>query len=284
MLNLNSTTLSYIMVFFTAAFFLLPALDLVRNKEAKGLRKITTTGWIFLVVSMLFCYLSVLSVRANSSEQVKNKHTQDSIRNAEKQEFKNDVNSALKEYGLKLKQNSTGITVVDTVKKIVEPILDVFAERDSINPKIEKSTGYDSAEFRILYCCINKGIAFNIRDKIVLFHFMQGKMVVNGATHRSANESLTAYINDKVNHALELKQGLSLGRLNPAIDTTYFYFKVVYSDSQIRGKDEEPLRKLYYTITPPFPKSWKDFSQIREIDSQDRYVYLKKELIIAGYW
>jgi hypothetical protein len=115
---INSTNLNYIAVIGAIAFFILPAWELITNTKKRGIKRITKIGWVMLFTAIFFGVVSVLSIHAGDVEKKIASDKLDSGRSADKNEFKKDVNDALKRYGLTIKSTSKTIVITDTVISI----------------------------------------------------------------------------------------------------------------------------------------------------------------------
>ena len=291
---MTSLTLSYIAIIIPIAFFILPCWEMIRDNDSnkRGLRKITKLGWTMVVFAFIAGALLFLIIYIQNKEKIKadkngeniriaDKRHYDSTRLADKKDYKDEVDTALKKYGLHTVQGSKTVTIVDTTKNNIDPILDAVIYSDKPNPYFDRneSKRADSIQFNIDIGSINKGIANNIRDNLILFTIRNGVFNQNYVSGRITNESL------KSNNyqGLHVYAALTLNSI-PFIDTVYIYFKEIYSNRPIKGIDQPPLQKLYYVIIPANSKTIKDLGKIKEIENQNRYLYLKDFLLKKNYW
>jgi len=113
------------------------------------------------------------------------------------------------------------------------PLMDIWSD----------STGFigtfpNNVIMRVAFRCINNGIAYQVRGRLQSFVVINKKLMIIGSKgSKIANTSLMAYGN--VGLYIAFKVDIPK---NPRItDTTYYFFKAVYSDQELKGKNKLPL-------------------------------------------
>jgi hypothetical protein len=161
-------------------------------------------------------------------------------------------------------------------KNYNNPVMDLLPE--SKNPQIIGKS-LDSLKTQFDIGVINDGIAYNIRDRFIYFFLYKGQLKLINITHRAINESTKDYTESNSRILIPI----SISPLNN-VDTTYFYLKVLYSNNAIDGKDQFPIKKIFYlSLKHPFSSMY-DILNFKEVDNQDQYNNIKKKLIKNKYW
>lgn len=182
---MTSTTYSYIGIAIAIACFLIPTWQAIFNKKGKGLNRITRLGYAMFVVAILFGLISFLSIGATNRD-----------RNSDKKEVvdevTNNVDNALKKYGLRYDSKTNTIKDTQTVfvalkpstpKKINESPELIINYHNQPNPIFKKIN--NDTVFSIEVLCI-KAIASVISYRFLCFEatpdylYKKPPIVING--------------------------------------------------------------------------------------------------------
>lgn len=275
-MNLTSTTYDYITIAFSVLCLLVPCYDIIDNTSRRGIKRITKLGWMLIIVSFLFGGTSALKINAANSEKKVEGDKADSTRIADKVEIKNDVDTALKKYGLVIKTDtkSNTLKIVDTVRinEFVNPVMDIATEGTKVVGKVP-----DSLFVQFASKVINSGIAFKVRETIIAFRRYN-------LTFKKVGES-DSENNDRKGYG---KQGVYFSNLfylpkKPINDTLFFLYKAKYSNKEINGKDQPVLREIFTLLMVPYVKSI-DQLKLEPVVFTSDYKDCKDFLVKNKYW
>lgn len=276
---MTSTNLTYILNAIAVLFFLVPAWEIV-FRRAKGIKRITKTGWVMFATAILFYLISYLNIKTLNKEKEKSDKLLDSAIKANKNEVLKNIDSALKNSHLTYNDNTKKITRTN-LSKDIDPVLDLVASEN--NPLTTVSKNLDTIGYKLFVQCINKGIAYNINDTRFFFFAKNMLSITNKQeTKRSIPESfmihgdMSVYLSDKFNL-------IRMNNQSSNIDTTYLYLKIDYTNKQFSGKKMIPLRKIFslqLRNNALVRQNISDFQQVKDFE----YTKVKKLLIKYKFW
>jgi hypothetical protein len=243
---LNPNLLSYIGIIFSIAFVIATIWKSIVDNRSRGFRKITRLGWICICFAILSGIASTLNIKANSDEQLIDKKRadsaiiaerrhSDSVRIADKTEFKNDVNQALKEHNLSYSE-VTHTIMIKNPSKTVDPVMDIIDENTKLVGRFP-----DSIFINVEYKCINKGIAFNIDPKLWVNYYDDKKMISETEYTSAINTSLKSYDNKGMYDQFKI----IMPQLGFKYDHALLYLKIDYTNAETKGYSQPPLRRVY---------------------------------------
>lgn len=272
-----TSTYEIIKLAIEAIIIIVAGWDLVFKRNDTWYKRISKAGWILIILAVSAFVDSILKLKTENDERVKLATESEKIRKSDKQEILNGVKEAFKKQNLSYNPTTKTITIIDTSQKITNPVMDVVPDSVGFNGEFPRSI-----KFRVGFMCINKGIAFNIRDKIVTFFYHDNQIKIDHQTQKIVNISLKAHDNQ----GIAIWTGMPLpGNVSQikGFDTTYVYFKAIYSNREIKGQDQPPLRGLYAINITDYPKSIEDL-KVFAVSDQKIYKKLKLLLVKEKVW
>jgi hypothetical protein len=249
-------------IFLTLPFFFIP--EIKRSK----------TYIVFFILATVFLLWLGTDKMKRDEKQKKNEISHsDSVINKASVHLLSNVDSALKVNNLSYNPRTKTVTIIDTVK-LIDPVMDVIDDSTRI-VGVTKTT----AKIEIDYKCINDGIAFEVSDHVVIFYIMNGKISHPIKYNGIRVSSLKA----KDNRGFFNRYGFEIPSGDSLINPVYVYFKAIYSNKELGGKIQPPLRRIYQMNIKPHPKTAHDFS-ITAFFGKDDYIMARKLLIKDRYW
>ena len=113
----------------------------------------------------------------------------------------------------------------------------------------------------------------------MIFTINNGKLIGHGPKSVGDNSLIKSY----GNHAYYYETGVAIPKKTKATDTSYIFFKALYSNAEISGKDQPPLRGLFYVSIDSVPKSVSEI-KINRVLTTDKRHQLQKLLAENKYW
>lgn len=264
---------------------LLSAWEVIRKIDEFGRWRITRLGKMLFIFAVLLFALSYVNKSVTKKEKVasesKQKHTEDSTRQADQQFYKNAVNDALQKYGLQLKPGTDTIKIVDRSQiKPIDPVMNIVA--DSVKFKrVKVRDPKDTVAIDFEYKLINDGIAYHLSNFILAFKLRGDSLIAltnsktfeNSTMVAQGNQGAYAMISGFVSNAAKIVDN----------DTTFFFFKATYTNKAVNGEKQPAIKSLVYSILPKRINSIKELS-VHPVDLSSQYEYVKKILIKNKYW
>jgi hypothetical protein len=166
-------------------------------------------------------------------------------------------------------------TVKETVKlnNNIDPVMDITDDSTKYVGNLGASMG-----IQFDFITVNNGIAYNPKVTSLLFALIDGNIKSIGKPQYASNTTLKSYLKKSYSYTM----GVKLPNVFRA-DTTYIYFKALYSNKETGGKYQPALRRIYFTVLNENPKDIKDLKIQPVIDTR-MHEKLKLLLIQNKYW
>lgn len=274
----------------TLAMAIVPLIKDPINRDEKPsvnlFKKLHWSGFILLLSALSLIVLTYWKGKIDADTELAsaiksdNRHTQDSTR-ISKMQIKLDA------LGYTITTNDEiikkGVLSLDEKGgKSADPVLDLVVFDNKSNPRLESTSRKDSVSYYFEFTVLNNSIAYNIRDKILLFNIRNNaiKPIPNGQNNTAITEDLKLYYNVYRG----LIGGLILEKYPNFQDTLYFYVKVNYTNKMVKGEEQPPLRRIYFLVSKPNAKVRSDISDFKEPEDSRNYDRVKSMLMKGKYW
>ncbi len=250
---MTSTTLSYLQVIGGAASLIVPALQLMHNKErGKYFKRITPIGGGIIVVAAYMITTAFWSIGVTNKEK---KVEQDSLVDKMSERFEKALNRAGKTYDPKTNTIHDTQTVFFTLRSKNNS---VSLEESSlqINIPILKPINKNSFALSIPIKNVTNGEAFNIIDYLWDINIRDG-IIYSFPLHGSASTELTRFTKGEeklLDNLVDFKNRISA-------DTDYLYVKILYTDKYTKLR--KITRGIYFTPNNFQPASISEINSLQ---------------------
>lgn len=275
-MKLTSTELELVHLGVETLIVIIAGWDLIFKTETKSwYKRISKIGWVLILLASGDFVNSVLKLNVDEGEKNKQTENYKKDRKADRDTILNGVEIAFNKHNLSYNPVSKTITVLDTsARRDPDPVMDVV--RDSIYFHGTLEVPHIDFMFRT----INNGISYNVKCEMTLFSFKGNQFQLITKGPKVGNGFLKSYQSSGMKYH---SYTLSMPKKPNPKDTTYIFFRAVYSNRQFGGKYQDPLRKLYYVCLESYPKTLKDI-KIFEVADPTILDSATESLIKNKYW
>lgn len=258
----------------TSLAIIVAARDVILKKRGKWYKRVSLWGWSLIAIAIGIFVFSLLKSNSDNDEKASIKKHSDSVINKASEKLAHNVDSALHAHNLTYNPVTKTITIIDTTqRKPIDPVMDIIVDSVKFIGTLRKSF------ISILFATINNGIAYNPRCEFLIFAVYDNKIIGQGPKINADNSLIKSY----GIHGYKYASQVELPKKPVVTDTSYIFFKALYSNKEINGKDQPPLRGLFYVTLDTIPKSVSEI-KIHPISGTDKRHELQKILIQNKYW